>query len=149
MAEDHLHYERCAFATQLHLARLYTKSHCWLSRQEETLWRVGFTKFAVKVLGEPVEFDFEVEAEAPVEAGQIIGWIEGFKAVTDLFSPMAGHFRGPNTQLFESIGLIHTDPFGDGWMYLIEGAPGDDCLNVHDYVSYLDTTIDKMKQGDV
>ncbi len=147
MAERRIHYERCAFATRLHTNRLYTASHTWLNPQGEGLWRIGLTKFATRVLGEPVEYDFEVEPAASVESGQVIGWIEGFKAVSDLYCSMSGRFRGENPLLADNISVIHSDPFGQGWLYLVEGTPGNDCLDVHGYVALLDTTIDRMKRG--
>ena len=149
MAERPLQYERCAFSTQLDTKRIYTTSHCWLSRHEDTLWRVGFTEFATRVLGEPVEFDFEVEAGAAVEEGDVVGWVEGFKAVTDLYCPMTGRFEGENPVLSDRINVIHSDPLGQGWLYLIEGTPPGDCLDVHGYASLLDTTIDEMRRGGV
>ena len=68
-------------------------------QEHDDVWRVGFTKFATRVLGEPVEFDFEVKLEDELSVGQVIGWIEGFKAVTDLFCPMEGRYCGSNPEL--------------------------------------------------
>jgi glycine cleavage system H protein len=95
------------------------------------------------MLGEPVELDFEVKPEVAVEAGQAIGWIEGFKAVADLFSPLSGIFYGANPLLRDRIELIQSDPQGDGWLYAVEGEPGEDCLDVREYVGLLDATIDQ------
>ena len=144
MGERQFHYGRCAFAARMDANRLYTPGHSWLSRQEETLWRVGFTAFAIRLIGEPVEFGFKVETGAQVEVGQVIGWIEGFKAVTDLFSSLNGRFLGANPELFDNIDLIESDPQGRGWLYAVEGTPGDECFDVDGYASFLDTTIDKM-----
>ena len=72
-------------------------------------------------MGEPVEFDMEVERGATVTVGQAVGWIEGFKAVTDLFCPMAGVFGGSNPVLGDDITLIHSDTYGRGWIYGVDG----------------------------
>lgn len=143
MVEGFLDYRRAKFSARLGQDRLYTTGHHWLLRQEGRLWRVGLTAFAVRMLGEPVELDFEVELGATIEAGQVIGWIEGFKAVADLFSPMAGAFAGANPLLRKRIDLIQSDPQGDGWLYAVEGEPAEDCLDVHEYVGMLDATIDQ------
>ena len=45
-------------------------------------------KFATRMLGEVVEFDFEVAPGDSIEEGQAIGWFEGFKAVSDLYTPL-------------------------------------------------------------
>jgi glycine cleavage system H protein len=144
MAEAYLHYRRAKFSTRLAADRLYTAGHFWLARQEGKLWRIGFTEFATRALGEPVDLDFEVAAGTEIKTGRIVGWIEGFKAITDLFSPMAGRFAGPNAELDDRIGLIQSDPYGRGWLYAVEGTPGDDCVDAHGYAAFLDTTIGKM-----
>ena len=137
-------YNRSRFSTRLLENRLYTAGHSWLERDDEEVWRVGFTKFAVRMLGEIVELGFETEPGAAVETGQVIGWLEGFKAVTDMYSPLAGRFEGFNPAVDEQAALLSKDPYRRGWLFRVRGQPGDDCLDVHGYVSLLDTTIDKM-----
>ena len=48
-------------------------------------WRVGFTKFATRMLGEIVEVQWEKTDGAGVSSGEIIGSIEGFKAISDIY----------------------------------------------------------------
>ena len=52
--------------------RSYSESHFWLQEQEPGTWRVGYTKFAMRMLGEPVEIDFELQPGSPVELGQVV-----------------------------------------------------------------------------
>ena len=137
-------YNRSRFSTRLLEDRLYTAGHSWLEREDEEVWRVGFTKFAVRMLGEIVELGFEAEPGATVETGQVIGWLEGFKAVTDMYSPLAGRFEGFNPAVDEQAALLSNDPYRRGWLFRVRGQPGDDCLDVHGYMALLDTTIDKM-----
>ncbi|MHB8521496.1 MAG: glycine cleavage system protein H [Limisphaerales bacterium] len=145
-----LHYKRSHFATQLPADCLYSPSHFWLARREDGSWRVGFTKFAVRMLGEMVDFGFEVAAGAAVQSGQIIGWIEGFKAISDVFCVADGNFVGANPVLGERITLINQDPYGAGWLYQVEGQPDSKCVEVQGYRQILDKTIDKIleKQKD-
>jgi glycine cleavage system H protein len=147
MAEGFLDYRRAKFSARLEQDRLYTRGHHWLLRQEGRLWRVGLTAFAVRMLGEPVELDFEVEPGVTIEAGEAIGRIEGFKAVADLVSPLAGVFGGANPILRDRIDLIHSDPQGEGWLYALEGEPGEDCLDVREYARLLDATIDQQTRS--
>jgi len=144
MESEEIHYKRSRFSTRLRADRFYTAGHYWLRKEEGNLWRVGLTKFAVRMLGEAVEMGFEVKPGDPVETGQVIGWIEGFKAITDLYSPLSGRFEGTNPDLDAEIKLAQTDPSGKGWLWAVRGAPGEGCLDVHGYVSVLDATIDKM-----
>ena len=144
MANDPIHYKRSRFSTRLFDDRLYTAGHYWLRKEEGDLWRIGLTKFAVRMLGEAVEMGFEVKPGAALETGGIVGWIEGFKAITDLYAPFPGTFEGGNPDLDAEIGLVRKDPYGRGWLFTARGKPVDECLDVQGYVSVLDATIDKM-----
>ena len=139
-----LHYKRARFTTQLPLNYLYSPSHCWIAPQENDVWRVGLTKFATRMLGEMVDHGFGVEVDAPVAPGQIIGWVEGFKAISDLFCIGEGLFGGANPVLKEKIALVSKEPYAAGWLYAIKGKPDGKCVDVHGYAKILDKTIDKI-----
>ena len=91
-----------------------------------------------------VDHGFEIEAGSAVQCGQIIGWVEGFKAISDLFCVVEGQFVGPNTALKENIRLISKEPFGGGWLYEAAGRPDAKCLDVHSYRDLLDKAIDRI-----
>ncbi len=139
-----LHYKRSHFATQLPVDYLYTPSHAWIAQESDRLWRIGLTKFATRMLGEMVDHGFEIDEGAKVETGQIVGWVEGFKAISDLFCIAAGQFRGGNPGLAGNVKWISKDPYGAGWLYRIEGHPDPNCVDVETYRSILDKTIDRM-----
>ena len=140
-------YKRSRFATRLPVDRRYTLSHFWLREEEPGLWQAGFTKFASRMLGEMVEYEFSVKPGDLVAIGQPIGWVEGFKAVSDLYSVAAGEFLGPNPALTQNITLIDSDPYYKGWLYQVRGVPDPACVDVHGYMAALDATIDKMLQS--
>jgi glycine cleavage system H protein len=139
-------YRRARFVTALPVDFLYTPSHAWLARAEDHRWRVGLTKFATRMLGEMVDHGFQVEAGAAVQAGQILGWVEGFKAITDLYCVVDGVFLGTNLALQEDVGLITRDPYGAGWLYEARGQPDTRSLDVRAYRDLLDKTIDRLRQ---
>jgi glycine cleavage system H protein len=139
-----IHYRRSHFVTQLPVDYLYSPSHCWLAREPEDYWQVGLTKFATRMLGEMVDHGFEVEPGAVVEIGQILGWIEGFKAISDLFCVVQGRFVESNGVLKERIQLVTKDCYKDGWLYRIQGGADVRCLDVHAYIKVLDKTIDRI-----
>jgi glycine cleavage system H protein len=112
--------------------------------EEPGLWRVGLTKFATRMLGDIVEFQFAVAAGADIAVGDEIGSIEGLKAVTSVFSVGTGRFRGEGERLRQDVTLAETDPYGNGWFYRLQGQPAADTVDVHGYVAILDATIDKM-----
>lgn len=143
-APNTLHYKRSRFTTQLPVDYRYSPSHCWIARQEGDLWRVGFTKFATRMLGDMVDHGFETELDAPVQPGQVVGWIEGFKAISDLYCVGTGYFAGANPRLKERISAVNKDPYGEGWLYMVRGEPDSRCVDVHAYCAILDRTIDKI-----
>jgi glycine cleavage system H protein len=137
-------YRRARFATQLPTGFLYTRAHFWLLPIEHGLWRVGLTKFATRMLGEAVDFGFDLQPQAPVHVGQKLGWLEGFKAVSDLYSAATGLFLGSNPQLEREVTLINKDPHGAGWLYEVKGTPDPGHLDAAGYVSMLDEVIDEL-----
>lgn len=143
-----IRYRRSRFATRLPRGRRYSAGHLWVGSDGDDLWRVGFTRFATRMLGEPVEVDFEVEVGEPIELGREVGWIEGFKAVTDIYTPLPGRFAGPNPLLDERLEIVAKDPHGDGWLFRVEGKPGEDLVDAPGYASILDETIDRMTGRD-
>ena len=138
-------YRRSRFSTQLPVDYLYSPSHAWLAREGDTdVWRVGLTKFATRMLGEMVDHGFESDSPCAVQCGQIIGWVEGFKAISDLFCVVAGNFLGGNAELKQRITLVNKDPYQRGWLYRVEGRPDPKCMDVTAYVTLLDQAIDRI-----
>ncbi len=144
--QESLPYKRARFKTRLPTGRLYAASHFWMEERpdERGVWRAGFTKFASRMLGDLVEHDFELKEGDTVEVGQIIGWIEGFKATSDLYSPLAGFFRRGNPELRQNLDLLRADPYVRGWLFEAEGAPGEDAVDVQGYAEILNLAIDKV-----
>ena len=140
-----IQYRRSRFSTRLPADRLYTASHFWIAEREGGIWRVGLTKFASRMLGDVVDLGFDARAGDEVELGEAVGWLEGFKARTDLYTVIAGRFVEGNPALDTDIDLIDTDRYGEGWLYAVEGRPDADASDVHGYVKVLDATIDRMR----
>jgi glycine cleavage system H protein len=137
-------YKRSLFVTRLPLDRLYSASHYWLWGHSGG-WRVGLTKFGTRLLGELVDYSFEgLKSGDPIGAGQVIGWIEGLKAVSDLRSAIAGKFVGINPWLAQDPEVVYRDCYGDGWLYEALGQPDPQCLDLQGYKALLDRTIDEF-----
>ncbi|MCP5523409.1 MAG: glycine cleavage system protein H [Verrucomicrobiales bacterium] len=139
-----IRYQRATFVTRLPTGYLYAPSHYWLARQQSGRWRTGFTKFALRMLGEVVEVQFDHAVAAPVKPGDILGSIEGFKAVSDLYCVGRGTFAGGNPQLNEDPEVLSRDPYNAGWLYEFDGEPDSRCLDVAGYQALLDATIDRI-----
>jgi glycine cleavage system H protein len=140
-------YKRSRFQSRLPKDRLYTPSHFWILEIEPGLRRIGFTRFATRMLGDMVEHGFEVKPGNDIKVGQTIGWLEGFKALTDLFSVIDGQFAGTNPELEQDSTLVDKDPYNKGWLYLARGAPDPNSTDVNGYIRVLDATIDKMQSS--
>lgn len=98
--------------------RRYLESHEWADAENGTV-RVGITAFAQDELGDVVFVELppvgdRVEAESP------FGVIESIKAVSDLYAPISGEVTDVNDNLLDEPELVNDDPFGDGWMLVIE-----------------------------
>lgn len=141
---DIILYKRSRFQTRLPRGRLYTRSHCWLLEVEPGLWRVGLTRLATRMLGEIVEHGYEAKIGDAVKIGQTIGWLEGFKAISDLYCVVAGEFAGGNPDLDQEPALIDKDPYHKGWLYLARGTPDVNATPPDAYIRVLDAEIDKM-----
>jgi glycine cleavage system H protein len=144
MAADTVFYKRATFVTHLPKTYLFSPSHYWLAPEENGVWRVGFTKFATRMLGDLVDHQFEKSAGEAVASGAIIGSVEGFKAISDLYSPLDGRFIEGNAALVQDVDLISREPYGNGWLFRIEGKPDSRCSDVEGYRQLLDATIDRM-----
>lgn len=137
-------YKRSRFSTRLPEDRRFSPSHYWLLEREPGLWRVGFTQFATRMLGDLVEYGFEVRPGAPITLGETVGWVEAFKATTDLFAVGSGSYTGPNPDLEVDPALFDRDPYGRGWLYEFRGAPDPDSVDARGYAALLDLAIDKI-----
>jgi glycine cleavage system H protein len=101
------------------------------------------------MLGDLVEYRFEVEPGRAITVGQQIGWVEGFKALSEVYSVVEGGFGGVNPELERDVTLVDCDPYLRGWLYQARGQAEPAAVDAQGYAAILDATIDKMleKQG--
>lgn len=137
-------FKRSHFATHLPADALFSPTHYWMRRGADGLWRVGFTKFAVRMLGELVDQSFDKPVGAAIKPGEILGWIEGFKAISDIYGVIDGTFQGGNPALKTDLAQIHDDPYEAGWLYTAAGTPDANCVPATEYAAWLNATIDRM-----
>ena len=97
------------------------------------------------MLGDLVEHGFNVQAGEKVSVGQAIAWVEGFKAISDIYCVAEGEFLGGNPALLEDISLVDSAGYDAGWLYAVKGSPDPNSLDVNGYISVLDATIDKLR----
>lgn len=102
----------------------YTKEHEWAASQGGDLVRVGITDFAQDALGDVVYVDLPEEG-TEVRAGEPFGEVESTKSVSDIFSPVTGRVVDRNAALEDRPELVNEDPYGEGWMVVIEMSESD------------------------
>jgi glycine cleavage system H protein len=100
--------------------RRYTQDHEW-ARLEAGRVRVGITDFAQDALGDVVFVQLP-EPGAAVEAGGPLGEVESTKSVSDIYAPVSGTVVEVNGELGDAPQRLNEDPYGEGWICLIEPA---------------------------
>jgi glycine cleavage system H protein len=101
-------------------AYLYSEEHEWFRVEGESCV-VGITHFAQDELGEVVFVELP-EVGAIFEAGDEIGTIESVKAVSELYTSVAGEVTEVNEALIEAPEKVNDDPHGEGWLVRIKIA---------------------------
>lgn len=95
---------------------LYTVEHEYLARTgDPAVMRVGITDYAQGELGDVVFVNLPKPGER-LEAHQAFGTIEAVKAVSELYSPVAGVVTEVNGALDSDPAVVNRDPYGAGWM---------------------------------
>jgi glycine cleavage system H protein len=96
----------------------YTEEHEWV-RADGARLTVGITDYAQDALGDVVYVDLPASGTR-VEQGQPFGEVESTKSVSDLYAPVTGTIVERNEQLESQPELVNSEPFGAGWMVVIE-----------------------------
>jgi glycine cleavage system H protein len=98
----------------------YTQDHEW-ARLEDGRVRVGITDYAQDALGDVVFVQLP-EVGSSVEAGGPLGEVESTKSVSDIYAPLSGNVVEVNSELGDAPQRLNEDPYGEGWICVIEPA---------------------------
>ena len=98
----------------------YTNDHEWI-HPEGDKGRVGITDYAQKQLGDVVFVELP-EVGRVLKAGEQFGTVESVKAVSELYSPVAGEVVEVNDALVQKPEAINKDPHGAAWMIVLRVA---------------------------
>ena len=115
----------------------YSKDHEWIS-VAGAVGKVGITDFAQKQLGDVVYLELP-QVGRVLQQGETFGTVESVKAVSELYSPVAGEVVAVNTALTEHPETVNKDPHAS-WMIEIKIADAtelDSLLAVGDYEALL------------
>ena len=111
----------------------YTKDHEWVRLSGEDA-AVGITDFAQKQLGDVVFVELP-EVGRTLTQGEVFGTIESVKAVSELFSPVAGEIVAVNTDLGAHPETVNKQPH-DAWMLKIRLSNAGDMGELLDATQY-------------
>jgi glycine cleavage system H protein len=102
----------------------YHEEHSW-ARVEGAKVTVGMTDMFQKEAGDIVFVDLP-EEEDDVSQGETCGKIQSRKWIGKLVAPVSGEITEINEDLEDDTSLINSDPYGDGWILVIQAEDEDD-----------------------
>jgi glycine cleavage system H protein len=112
----------------------YHKEHTWV-RVSGKKGTIGITDYAQDALGDIVYIDLP-EVDSAAEANTEISEIESTKSTSSVISPVSGRVIEVNEELSESPEIINEDPYGKGWIAVIElenPSEADDLMEAAEY----------------
>jgi glycine cleavage system H protein len=113
---------------------LYTESHEWVRREGDKI-RVGITDHAQAELTDVVYVELP-KVGATYEARGTIAVVESVKAASDIYAPVKGTVLEVNKALESNPALVNSDPYGDGWIYVLQIDNPDQLKDLKDAVAY-------------
>ena len=119
---DRLRAERHPSPTTEHVVSdipkdlLYTEDHEYVKPTDDpNVVAIGITDYAQGELGDIVFIELP-KVGASFAKHDVFGTVEAVKAVSELYSPIAGEVVAVNDRLDKEPALVNTAPYGDGWM---------------------------------
>jgi glycine cleavage system H protein len=103
---------------------LYSTDHEWIQISGNRA-RIGITDYAQDALGDVVYVQVP-DIGTTVAAGQSFSEVESTKSVSDIYAPVSGAVAEVNGELGSNPAAINADPYGAGWLCIIEmSAPAE------------------------
>ncbi len=99
----------------------YSKDHEWARLEASGRVRVGITDYAQDALGDVVFVELPAIGTT-LNVGESFGEVESTKSVSDLYAPVSGTVVEANDVLSDAPERLNDDPYGEGWICLIEPA---------------------------
>ena len=116
----------------------YHREHAWV-RIEGKRATIGITDYAQQQLGDIVYVDLP-ETETEIDADSELSEIESTKATSPVVSPVTGTVVEVNEDLADTPEIINEDPYGNGWMVVLEMSDPqelNDLMSKSEYEKFL------------
>ena len=117
----------------------YSADHEWIRLEDENRARVGITDYAQDALGDVVFVDLPAIGST-VTAGQSISEVESTKSVSDIYAPLEGEVVEVNNDLADAPDKLNADPYGEGWIFVLELSSEANLDNLLDATAYIELT---------
>ncbi|MEN2975066.1 MAG: glycine cleavage system protein GcvH [Candidatus Caldarchaeales archaeon] len=117
----------------------YTREHEWV-KIEKNRARIGITDYAQKKLREIIFVELPNVGQK-IKQGDTLATIESVKASADVYSPITGKVLEVNSRLIDSPELLNEDPYGNGWISILEiteEVSYEDFMDSDEYRKYLE-----------
>jgi len=117
----------------------YHREHTWVKVSGKRA-TIGITDHAQEALGDIVYIDLP-DADTPVEVNSELAEIESTKATSSVISPISGTVIEVNEDLAESPEIINEEPYGKGWVAVLEiedESEMDELMDASEYERYLE-----------
>lgn len=95
----------------------YTSDHEWVEVTGDSA-KIGITSYAQDALGDIVFVSLPSVGDT-LKSGDPCGEVESTKSVSDLYAPLSGEITQVNEALQDAPEVVNSDPYGEGWMYII------------------------------
>ena len=118
----------------------YTSDHEW-AKLEGNRVRIGITDYAQDALGDVVFVQLP-EPGTTVSSGDSFSEVESTKSVSDIYAPVTGTVVEVNSELVDAPQRLNEDPYGEGWICVIELADGASLDGLLDAAAYRKLTED-------
>lgn len=116
----------------------YSEDHEW-TRVEGNRVCLGITDYAQDALGDVVYIELP-SIGAEVAVGAPFSEVESTKSVSEIYSPVTGTIVEVNTDLVDSPERLNEDPYGEGWICVIEAADLSELDSLLSAAAYADLT---------
>lgn len=113
----------------------YAESHEWVDVDSDGIATIGISKFAIEQLNDLVFMELP-EVGQTLDAGDSFGEVESVKAVSPVYSPVAGEVVEVHSELPESLDQLNDDPYDFGWMIKVKLADGASTDALLDHAAY-------------
>ena len=115
----------------------FSKTHVWLEDLGENNYRVGITDFAQDELGDIVFVESPEEGREYDQADEC-AVVESVKSTSDIYCPLSGIITEINSELNDTPDLINSEPYSEGWIFILKANNDSELNELIDANSYYD-----------